>query len=83
MKDCQPDPYFEKLKCPLMVLRPQKEMKSESVQAQLELAKKHKHTTYVAEVGTHGSSMLVPERAGGNVQKNWEAVWTFLSGIAQ
>ena len=33
---------------------------------------------YIAEPATHGASMLVPERAGGNVDKTWDAVLYFM-----
>jgi pimeloyl-ACP methyl ester carboxylesterase len=33
---------------------------------------------YIAEPATHGASMLDPERAGGNVDKTWDAVLYFM-----
>jgi pimeloyl-ACP methyl ester carboxylesterase len=82
MAECKPDPYIEDLEMPVLLLRPESEMEIESVQAQFRLFDQLGHQTYVAETGTHGSSMLVEERAGGNVEKNWETVLEFLSAIA-
>ena len=34
---------------------------------------------YVAEPATHGASMLDPGRAGGDVEKSWDAVLRFMA----
>nr|WP_299072886.1 hypothetical protein [uncultured Allomuricauda sp.] len=81
MKNCLPDPYFETLKVPLLLLRPPNEMENENVQAQFELAKVNGHQTYAAKYGVHGSSMLVSERVGNDVSETWEVVTTFLEEI--
>ncbi|MEO9512598.1 MAG: hypothetical protein ABJN84_03800 [Flavobacteriaceae bacterium] len=81
MKNCLPDPYFEALKIPLLLLRPPNEMENENVQAQFELAKANGHQTYAAKYGVHGSSMLVSERVGNNISETWEVVTTFLDEI--
>ena len=78
MNDCKPEQYFETLAVPLLVLRPQREMDIESVQNQFTSAKGNGHQTYVANPGTHGSSMLVEERAGGDVSANWDVVLSFI-----
>ena len=39
MKGCDPNEYFEKIKTPMFVLRPKREMEYESVKTQFELAK--------------------------------------------
>ena len=81
MKDCLPDKYFETLKLPLIILRPPNEMESENSKLQFELAKQHNHQTYVPKNGVHGSSMLVKERVGNDVEETWEVVISFLNGI--
>jgi len=81
MKDCLPDKYLESLKLPLIILRPPNEMERESSKLQFELAKKHNHQTYVPKNGVHGSSMLVKERVGENVEETWEVVIAFLNEI--
>jgi len=81
MKDCRPDEYFETLKIPLLLLRPPNEMKNESTKMQFELAQKYNHKTYVAKKGTHGSSMLVKERVGTEVEDTWKIVFSFLEEI--
>ncbi len=81
MKDCLPDEYFETLKIPLLILKPPNEMESEYSKAQLELAEKYGHQTYVPKNGVHGSSMLVKERVGDEVEETWKTVLSFLSKI--
>jgi len=81
MKDCLPDPYFETLKIPLLLLRPPNEMENENAKAQFELAKEHNHHTYVAKHGIHGSSMLVKERVGNEVDETWNVVLSFISEV--
>ena len=81
MKSCKPDDYFKSLKAPLLLLRPKREMEIESVQKQFDLAKANGHETYIAEHGTHGSSMLVEERVAENVEANWNVVLNFIQKI--
>jgi pimeloyl-ACP methyl ester carboxylesterase len=81
MQGCTPDEYIKTLKIPLLLLRPPNEMAIESVKNQFELAQQYNHQVYVAEFGTHGSSMLVLERVGNNVDKNWQVVKSFLNEL--
>lgn len=81
MKECRPDPYFESLKIPLLILRPESEAQLESVKKQLTLAKQFGHQTYVAKIGIHGSSMMVSDRVGGSTEENWKVVYTFLEAL--
>lgn len=81
MKDCLPNGYFATLSVPLLILRPPSEMENENVKAQLELAKTNGHQTHVGKHGVHGSSMLVDERVGNDVEDTWRAVLIFLDGI--
>lgn len=83
MKDCLPDKYFESLKLPLIILKPLSEMESENSKLQINLAKKYNHQTYVAQNGVHGSSMLVKERVGNDVEETWKVVFSFLKEISK
>jgi len=79
MEGCRPEEILKTLKTPLLLLRPAREAEIESVQNQLALAKEYNHETYVAKNGVHGSSMLVEDRVGNSVDKNWAVVKTFLT----
>ena len=81
MEGCTPDEYIKDLKIPLLLLRPPNEMAIESVKSQFDLAQQYNHQVYAAEYGTHGSSMLVSERVGNNVDKNWQVVEAFLNNL--
>lgn len=81
MKACLPDPYFETLRVPLLMLRPASEMENEKAKNQFELAKKYGHQTYTATNGVHGSSMLAKERVGFDVSETWHVVYSFLRKI--
>ncbi len=81
MQECRPDKYFSTLKVPLLILRPPNEMESENAKEQFEMARKSNHQTYAAKYGTHGSSMLVKERVGNEVDETWEIVESFLGAV--
>ena len=83
MKDFLPSKYFESLKLPLIILRPPNEMENESSKLQFDLANKYNHQTYVAKNGVHGSSMLVKERVGNDVEETWKVVISFLNEISK
>lgn len=78
MADCKADLYLDDLSVPLVVFRPTEELKIESAKAQFGLLQEKGFQVYEAEIGVHGSSMLAEERAGGNVDTNWEAVFSFI-----
>ncbi|WP_298756682.1 hypothetical protein [uncultured Psychroserpens sp.] len=78
LKDCLPNPYFETLKVPMLLLRPQREAEFQSVKDQLALAQSFGHKTYVAQYGVHGSSMLVESRVDHDVTDNWNVVNEFI-----
>ncbi|WP_191859987.1 alpha/beta hydrolase [Hanstruepera ponticola] len=79
MNGCQPNPYFESIKTPMLLLRPSSEAAIESVKTQMALAEEFGHQTYVAQNGRHGSSMLVEERVQAPVTANWKVVMDFLN----
>ncbi len=81
MKECLPNKYLESIKQPLIILRPSNEMENENSKLQFELANKYNHQTYIAKNGVHGSSMLVKERVGNEVDDTWNVVLSFLNEI--
>ncbi len=81
MQSCKPDDYFLTIKMPLLLLRPQQEMAIESVAQQFQLAIDSEHQTYIANPGTHGSSMLVDERIDGNSAPHWKIVFDFIENL--
>ena len=81
VEDCHPDQYLESLKVPLLILRPPSEMEREGSKIQFGLAQSFNHQTYVAENGVHGSSMLVAERVGNEIEQTWAVVLAFLAGL--
>ena len=46
-------------------------MENENSKQQFDLANSFNHQTYVAKYGRHGSSMLVEERVGNDVEETW------------
>lgn len=81
MQECRSELYFETLKLPMLLLRPEKEMEIESVKQQFDLALRYKHKTYVAANGVHGSSMLVEARTESDVKAHWDAVLSFIEKV--
>jgi len=45
------------------------------------LAKKYGHQVYAPKYGVHGSSMLVKERVGNDVDGTWDVVFSFLNEL--
>ena len=78
MADCRPEEVSDRIRIPVLVTRPVSEMEHESVANQAALLRSQGHTVYVADPGTHGSSMLVAERVGGEVDATWRVVLDFL-----
>ncbi len=81
MAGCDPADSLAGLKAPTLALRPQQEAENGAVQAQIEAFKGAGIEVYIADPGTHGSSMLVPERAGGDTEPTWEVVLAFLGRV--
>ncbi len=81
MKKCSPNDVIAKLKIPALILRPESEMKYESVRDQLEAFRRAGKRTYVAKNGVHGSSMLNPGRVKGEVGATWKVVLEFLADV--
>ena len=81
MEDCSIDALIPDYPLPLLALRPAGELEYEHVLAQFNLFKTHGHNTFVSDPGTHGSSMLNPDRVPGSVEETWEAVLDFLARV--
>ena len=79
MEGCRPEASLSRLKVPTLALRPINEAEMEAVQAQTAEFEAAGVQFFVADPGTHGSSMLVEERAGGDPSATWEAVMSFLT----
>ncbi|MEZ4415807.1 MAG: alpha/beta hydrolase [Gemmatimonadota bacterium] len=78
MEGCRPEPWAENLDLPLLALRPRSEAEIPSVREQLDRLEAMGHRTFVADPGAHGSSMLVADRAHGDVAATWAVVEAFL-----
>lgn len=83
MVDCRGEDVSGEIQVPMLALRPRSEMEIPSSAAQFEQFREQGHTTFVAEPGAHGSSMLVAERVEAPVDETWEAVIAFLRGLTQ
>ena len=83
LADCRGEEMTAGMLAPVLVLRPASEMELESVQRQLEIVEEQGHQTYVARPGTHGSSMLVEERVGADVEDTWAVVEEFLLDVVR
>ena len=82
MRGCEPADFAQEIRIPVLALRPPDEAQNERVRAQLEAFGALGFGTYVAVHGTHGSSMLVAERADGDVEPTWMVVLEFLRKTA-
>lgn len=78
MGDCRGEDMTEGMLAPILALRPAGEMELESSRRQFELLREQGHQTYVADPGAHGSSMLVRDRVGADVEDTWRVVEEFL-----
>ncbi len=81
MEDCSVDTLIPDYPLPLLALRPAGELDYEHVLAQFNLFKTHGHDTFVSDHGTHGSSMLNPDRVQGSVEETWDVVLDFLARV--
>jgi pimeloyl-ACP methyl ester carboxylesterase len=78
MKDCTPERYMRIVEQPVLALRPASEMRIAYVPEQMTLLEERGHETFVADPGTHGSSMLNETRVGAPVDATWKVVMEFL-----
>ncbi|PHR91289.1 MAG: hypothetical protein COA69_12320 [Robiginitomaculum sp.] len=78
MGACAANQFISAIKIPTLGLRPSSEMRPPG-QAQRELFIQQGLEYFVSEDGVHGSSMLDPSRAKGDVKPTWDKVLAFLS----
>ena len=83
MKGCNPEEYLKTVTTPLLILKPPREATSETAKLQFELAEQYNHDTFVPEHGVHGSSMLVEERVGNDVEGTWNVVLSFIDKVVK
>jgi len=83
MAECRGEGVSGEIEVPVLVLRPRGEMARDSAIRQFERFRAQGHRTFVAEPGTHGSSMLVEERVGAPVEATWGEVLAFLERAMQ
>ncbi len=81
MGACNANNFIADVTIPALGLRPESEMGNDinkGGQKQRELYTEQGLDYYVAKDGVHGSSMLDPSRAKGDVEPTWATVWAFL-----
>jgi alpha-beta hydrolase superfamily lysophospholipase len=78
MAACRSEEVSDRIRVPVLALRPRSEMELASAIAQAERFRAQGHQVFVADAGTHGSSMLVEERVEAPVDSTWVAVLAFL-----
>ncbi len=78
LADCRGEDVSARISAPVLVLRPAAE--AERAAAQLERFREQGHEVFVADPGTHGSSMLVADRVDAPVESTWRRVLDFISG---
>ena len=76
MGECNANNFITGVHIPALGIRPDSEM-GEGGLTQKAMYIKQGLQYFVAEKGVHGSSMLDPSRAHGDVEPTWEAVWAF------
>jgi dienelactone hydrolase len=81
MAGCEPEPWAERLRQPLFVARPDRELENEElpwIAEQFALFRSLGATTFVSAGGRHASSMLVAERNDVPTEAGWRALNAFL-----
>ena len=78
LADCDIQQFIDDLSTPTLALRPQREFEIDSVKEQMGLFESSGISTYVADPGVHGSSMLVEERVQASTEATWAVVLAFL-----
>ena len=78
---CRGEEVSGAIDAPVLILRPAGEMERPSAVEQAETFRRQGHRVFVADPGTHGSSMLVEERVGGPTAGTWQVVMAFLEAL--
>jgi pimeloyl-ACP methyl ester carboxylesterase len=77
MADCSPTGLLHKVAVPAVAFRPASEMQNPSSITQARELEAAGIDFHVIEGGVHGSSMLVPERSGADIEAAWRLVEDF------
>jgi dienelactone hydrolase len=78
MVGCQPQEAASRLSIPALMVRPEREAAIDFVANDLEAFRQMGHDVYISPGGSHGSSILVPERTGAPTEAVWSRVLAFL-----
>lgn len=78
MVGCQPQEAASRLTMPALMVRPEREAAIDFVAADLQAFRDMGHEVYISPGGSHGSSLLVPERTGAPTDEAWNRVLAFL-----
>lgn len=78
MVGCQPRQAASRLTMPALMVRPEREAAIDFVAQDLEAFRQMGHQVYISPGGSHGSSILVPERTGAPTDEAWTRVLAFL-----
>lgn len=81
MAGCSSMDFAGDVRIPALCVRPASEAARDTVRAQLEQFEDWGLRTWVADPGVHGSSSLVAERAGGDVEPTWRVTLAFLADV--
>ncbi len=78
MKNCNPEPYLDKINVPAIAFRPSTEMLREKVIKQSKIFAQHNIKYIEISNGVHGSSMLLKSRTAHDMSPAWKLVYKFL-----
>jgi pimeloyl-ACP methyl ester carboxylesterase len=78
MADCSPTGLLHKVAVPAAAFRPESEMQNPGSISQAKELEAAGIIFHVIEGGVHGSSMLVPERSGADIEAAWRLVEDFI-----
>jgi len=76
--DCRAGLWADQVQIPAFVLRPANEMERDSSKVQRELLVESGAAYFISDPGTHGASMLIDARAGGDASQTRQAVMEWL-----
>jgi pimeloyl-ACP methyl ester carboxylesterase len=80
MTGCKGEAVSGEIRVPVLVLRSLREMERGASRVQIERFRGQGHRVFIADPGAHGSSTLVEERVGGEVEATWRVVNDFIDG---
>ena len=83
MDGCRAEEFVPDVGVPALCVRPASEVVRPESRARVEEYRELGFRTWIADPGTHGSSSLVSERAGGDVEATWEITLAFLDDVTR